>query len=291
MKLKNAIAILVLLLMLVLCAGFVCASQQDSNMTADKDVVQLEDDGTAITETNDTTSSEEQTDVNVTSASPAVKTEKIQPQVLCGQAFVHKKSNYMKVKLFDINKKNKYKFYKNVNLTVKVKIGKNTNIFKVKTDKNGEAKVFNVKNLKIGTYKVSITTNDSRYQIKEKDKITVYGGAKKTLTVKMKKNKYATEGRKKLKNGDTVWAFYEPRDAQYDKGVYVESFPTKNPLDGISHNLIIAAKFVFKNKKTGKLVTKTAKLTPDSLHGWELIKVSPVKGYEPVKVKVWYLTR
>ena len=45
---------------------------------------------------------------------------------------------------------------------------------------------------------------------------------------------------------------------------------------------IINAKFFFKNKKTGKVITKTSK------NGGYAIKVNLVNGYLPYKVTVWY---
>jgi hypothetical protein len=170
-------------------------------------------------------------------------------------------------------------------------VGKKTKTYHVKTNNKGEAKILNVKNLKVGTYKVTVTTPDERFKIKEKGHILIYGKAKKKTTIKMKKNKYGIEATKKLNKRDILWTFYEPRDAQFKKGVYAKTYDVKNPLDGFPHSMIYKTKFYFKNKKTGKIISKTAKLKADKFYGWKDIKVKPIKGYKPIETKVWYLTR
>jgi len=297
MKLRNLIAIASMVLILLLCVTSVSASQQDSNLTVDDGASELEvNDVIEVNPNTDKLISDDsvksiKTD-NTSNIAKNAKTEKIAPNVLFGQGFIYKQNKYVKVKVYDIDQDtNKYIFYKNVNLTVKLKIGKKTYTYKVKTNYKGEAKVFNVKNLKVGTYKVTITTPDSKYRINEKDTIVIYGKTKNTITLTMKKTNYGIENRKKLNIGDTIYVFYEPRDAQYPKGVYAESYLTKDPLDGLSHTMVTKAKFFFKNKKTGKIVTKTAKLTEDKFHGWKPISVKPIDGYVPIKAKIWYLTR
>ncbi len=302
MKLRNMILAFSIVLILLLCVTSVSASQQDGNLTVDDGTAELEidDEHSSAIEVNSSTDklisdnsvqSIKKTD-NTSNIAKNAKTGKIAPNVLCGQGFIYKQNKYVKVKVYDTDPDTyKTTFYKNVNLTVKLKIGKKTYTYKVKTNYKGEAKVFNVKNLKVGTYKVTITTPDSKYRINEKDTIVIYGKTKNTVTLPMKKTNYGIENRKKLKIGDTIYVFYEPRDAQYQKGVYAESYLTKDPLDGLSHTMVTKAKFFFKNKKTGKIVTKTAKLTEDKFHGWKPISVKPIDGYVPIKAKVWYLTR
>ena len=298
MKMKSLIGIVPIMILALLCLGCVCATEDCNNLSSDDNTPQLEDNHalddlngnssgeTGFTDGNATTS----TDQNTTQQS-APKSEKINPTVFCSQEFIHKKSKTFKVKVYSYNDDSKLVYHKNLKLTVKVKIGKKTKTYHVKTNYKGEAKILNVKNLKVGTYKVTVTTPDKRFKIKETGHIFIYGKAKKKTTIKMKKNKYGIEATKKLNKRDVLWTFYEPRDAQFKKGVYAKTYDVKNPLDGHSHSMIYKAKFYFKNKKTGKIISKTAKLKSDKFYGWKDIKVKPIKGYKPIEIKVWYLTR
>ena len=298
MKMKSLIGIVPIMILALLCLGCVCATEDCNNLSSDDNTPQLEDNHalddlngnssgeTGFTDGNATTS----TDQNTTQQS-APKSEKINPTVFCSQEFIHKKSKTFKVKVYSYNDDSKLVYHKNLKLTVKVKIGKKTKTYHVKTNYKGEAKILNVKNLKVGTYKVTVTTPDKRFKIKETGHIFIYGKAKKKTTIKMKKNKYGIEATKKLNKRDVLWTFYEPRDAQFKKGVYAKTYDVKNPLDGHSHSMIYKAKFYFKNKKTGKIISKTAKLKADKFYGWKDMKVKPIKGYKPIEIKVWYLTR
>ena len=298
MKMKSLIGIVPIMILALLCIGGVCATEDGDNMSSTDNTPQLEandapDDlngnssgETGFTDANATTSTEQST-----TQQNSVKSEKIRPNVFCEQGFIHKKSKTFKVKVFSYNDDSKLVYHKNLKLTVKVKIGKKTKTYHVKTNYKGEAKILNVKNLKVGTYKVTVTTPDERFKIKEKGHILIYGKAKKKTTIKMKKNKYGIEATKKLNKRDILWTFYEPRDAQFKKGVYAKTYDVKDPLDAIPHSMIYKAKFYFKNKKTGKIISKTAKLKADKFYGWKDIKVKPIKGYKPIKTKVWYLTR
>ena len=298
MKMKSLIGIVPIMILALLCIGCVCATEDGDNMSSTDDTPQLEandapDDlngnssgETGFTDANATTSTEQST-----TQQNSVKSEKIRPNVFCEQGFIHKKSKTFKVKVFSYNDDSKLVYHKNLKLTVKVKIGKKTKTYHVKTNYKGEAKILNVKNLKVGAYKVTVTTSDKRFKIKETGHIFIYGKAKKKTTIKMKKNKYGIEATKKLNKRDILWTFYEPRDAQFKKGVYAKTYDVKDPLDAIPHSMIYKAKFYFKNKKTGKIISKTAKLKADKFYGWKDIKVKPIKGYKPIETKVWYLTR
>ena len=295
---KILIGIVPMMILALLCIGCVCATEDGDNMSSTDDTPQLEandapDDlngnssgETGFTDANATTSTEQST-----TQQNSVKSEKIRPNVFCEQGFIHKKSKTFKVKVFSYNDDSKLVYHKNLKLTVKVKIGKKTKTYHVKTNYKGESKILNVKNLKVGAYKVTVTTSDKRFKIKETGHIFIYGKAKKKTTIKMKKNKYGIEATKKLNKRDILWTFYEPRDAQFKKGVYAKTYDVKDPLDAIPHSMIYKAKFYFKNKKTGKIISKTAKLKTDKFYGWKDINVKPIKGYKPIKTKVWYLTR
>ena len=84
--------------------------------------------------------------------------------------------------------------------------------------------------------------------------------------------------RKKVE-GEWMHADYETRnDAQFPRGAFIwGDISTENP-----GYIALKAKFFFKNKKTGKIITKTAKYP--NLH------VKLVKGYTPIKAKVVYGT-
>ncbi len=291
MKVKNVIAILSLAFMLLLCLS--CVSASDDIDDADAQLEASDSDDCVIGESagDEVLGDESAKSSETASGAEFADNGNIDPIVLCGQGFVQKKSQYLKVRVYSFDDNFKKVFHKNVKLTVKVKIGKKTKTYNLKTNSKGQATVLNVKNLKAGTYKVRITTPNSKYKINEKDRFNVYGKAKKKITLKLKKNEYGLENEKKLKIGDTIHIFYEPKNAQYPKGFYAKSYPTKNPLDGNPRTMVIKAKFFFKNKKTGKVISKTSKLTPDKFHGWKYIHVKPIKGYAPVKAKVWYLTR
>ena len=296
MNMKDAIILLSALSLALLCIGCVCAAQQADNLTVDDADEALEVDITGNDlKGNSTGENGNPQDVsnstkNTTTQKQKTQTKQIEPEILCDQGFIHKKSNTYKVKLFTYNGKNKLTYPKNVKLVVKVKIGKKTKVFNVKTNKKGEAKILNVKKLKIGKYRVTIKSNDPKYKVNAKGTIVIYGKAKKKCTIVLKKGKYGIEGRKKLKKGDYIYSFYEPKDMQNPKGVYAQSSNTKG-LDTFPYSKIIKAKFTFKNKKTGKIIKKTSKLTKDKFYGWKTVMVKPIKGYTPVKTEVWYLTR
>lgn len=95
-------------------------------------------------------------------------------------------------------KKNKLDYHKNVNLIVKVKIGKNTKTYKVKTNSKGEAKILNVKNLKVGAYTVTVTSNDTKFNVNEKGVIAIFSKKQKTITLKT--NKYKKNKRRYPRN-------------------------------------------------------------------------------------------
>lgn len=291
MKVKNVIAILSVAFILLLCLSCVSASEDIDD--ADAQLEASDSDACVIGESaGDEVLGDESVKSSETAAgAESADSEKIEPIVLCGQGFVQKKSQKLKVRVYSLDSNYKKVFHKNVKLNVKVKIGKKIKTYNIKTNSKGQATVLNVKNLKTGTYKVRITTPDAKYKINEKDRFNVYGKAKKKITLKLKKNKYGLENEKKLKIGDTIHIFYEPKNAQYPKGFYAKSYPTNNPMDGNPRTMVIKAKFFFKNKKTGKIIAKTSKLTPNKFFGWKYIHKKPIKGYTPVKATVWYLTR
>lgn len=166
----------------------------------------------------------------------------------------------------------KGKLLKNTMVKVKVK-GK---ILKLKTNSKGIVKIKS--NFKVGRDKVVAYNPVSG----EKRKITVVvlkkGMHKVNIRVDDPTNYFPT---KRLKNGDVLDTVYETEYRQYSPGVYVEL--TAGGLEPSKHTKLIKAKFYFKNKKTGKVITKTS-----SKVKYHYIVVKPVKGYSPYKATVWY---
>ncbi|WP_407392183.1 right-handed parallel beta-helix repeat-containing protein [Methanobrevibacter sp.] len=95
--------------------------------------------------------------IKITKAKAVVKAPKVTNK--------YKKSAYFKVTV-----KNKVTKKAAGKAVLNLKIGKKT--YKVKTNKKGIAK-FNTKNLKVGTYKVKITSGDGNYKISAKSTIKI----------------------------------------------------------------------------------------------------------------------
>ncbi|MBQ7928647.1 MAG: hypothetical protein IJ287_07925 [Methanobrevibacter sp.] len=307
MKLKNTIIVLISLTIVLLCMSCVSASHANDTLSLDCDDAAIMQDesiepisenesvndgsnanGTQADKSRDTngntsineTSAVNDTQTNTSPSTPA-KVNKKEVYGLCSNAFIQKSNKYFTVKICKFNEKTlKLDVYKNVKITVKVKIGSNTKTYNVITNSKGVAKVLNVKNLKVGTYKVTVTSNDERYKINEKGLIGIFSKKTKSVTVKM-------NSRKKVKN-DYIEAFYITKNSQYKKGVYTQEYNAKNPQNSPSHTFITKAKFFFKNKKTGKVITKTVKSKVNKIYGWDYPSYKLIKGYTPIKAQVWY---
>lgn len=181
----------------------------------------------------------------------------------------YKKKGTFKITVKDSNKKPLNK----VTLKVKVYTGKKAKTYTVKTKSNGIA-TLSTKNLKLGNHKVEITSGDSKYNINKKS--TIFIGKKKVTTLKLNQQK-------NFKNGDYFRFFKETTNGQYGKGVYVENLRIyKGNLMGANSHHIIKVKYTFKNAKTGKTITKT------SVSEY-MCKVNLIKGYNPIKAKVYYI--
>lgn len=294
MKLKKIILILFVLCIL-LCIGSVSATQDNDTLAGDNADVQLTSDSNmkmlseneSSTENDANTPDEDINQPNTLSSSNVAplqkKTTKIDAFALCGNSFIKKTNHYFTVKVCSFNEKTeKIMFHKNVKLTVKVKIGKTIKTYKVTTNSNGEAKILNIKNLKVGAYPVTVNSRDEKFNVKDKGKIYIFNNNQKTITIKMNKSK-------KVKGG-SLEAFYSTRDAQESKGVHVQSYSSEGH-DGDPHLFITKAKFFFKNKKTGKIITKTSKTKISKLYGWDYPYSKLINGYTPIKAKIWYVTR
>lgn len=173
------------------------------------------------------------------------------------------------------SKKFKFKFVDSkgkslVKKTVRFKIkGKN---YKIRTDSKGYVRL----KLNLGWGKHRITA----YNPKSKE-------VRRFSVVILKKGLHKVNIRiddptddfphKRLKNGDHLYSVYSTRDMQYKKGVYVQM-----GYDYL-HTKLVKAKFFFKNKVTGKVITRTS-----SDAKYSAIRVNMINGYSPYKATVWY---
>ena len=160
---------------------------------------------------------------------------------------------------------------KNVKFTIDGKT------YKVKTDANGFAKI--KKSFKVGKHKI-VAYNPSS---KEKRNLYAVILSKGTHKISLRiDNPTVYFPTKKLSNGDRISTAYQSKlNRQYPPGVYVESY--YKGLDGAKHTKLVKAKFFFKNKKTGKVITKTSTKV-----SYGSISIKPIKGYTPYKATVWY---
>lgn len=204
----------------------------------------------------------------------ATNTVRVKSTIPTGELckYSHQKGKKLSVKF--LNTKGK----KLTDTFVKLKV--QNKIYRLKTDSRGTVRVkFN--SLGAGCHKITAYNPVS----KEKRKISV---------VILKRGVHRVNVRiddptdyfpiKKLSNGDRLSTVYETKNAQYAPGVYVQC--NHKALDDARHTKLIKAKFFFKNKKTGKTITKTS-----SRVSHDVISLKPLKGYSPYKVRVWYRDR
>lgn len=192
---------------------------------------------------------------------PKIKTKVEADQV----AVVYKKNNKFRIEVedrYDDDIK-----YDNVKLNVKI----GTKTFTAKTNSYGVAKI-NTKTLKLGTYKVTITSADDNYDISKTSKIFV--GKKYSATLK------PTSKKAVLKNKDVVsLKIVNDFDEKDAKIVHKKAKSTK----------ILNAKFYFKDKYTGQKLVKKDNADFDDGR-WEMPDVDYSNRYSLVKVKVYYIS-
>lgn len=176
-----------------------------------------------------------------------------------------------KFKVKFLTSKGKVLANKNVKFTIDGKT------YKVKTDAKGFAKI--KKSFKVGKHKI-VAYNPSS---KEKRNLYAVILSKGTHKISLRiDNPTVYFPTKKLSNGDKISTVYESKlNRQYAPGVYVESY--YKGLDEAKHTKLVKAKFFFKNKKTGKVITKTSTKV-----SYGCISIKPIKGYTPYKATVWY---
>ena len=100
-------------------------------------------------------------------------------------------------------------------------------------------------------------------------------------TFKVKSNYY--DKGKTLSHDDYLEVYYNTQMGQYGKGLTV-SLSGYYPVFGPFYNKITKVKAYYKNKKTGKIVTKTKKMGYYGTYAHFGVK----KGYKLYKVKVWH---
>lgn len=275
LKLRNMVLIGAVLLMIFM-VGAVCATDNvNSNYT-----VENGNDGVnnnSIEDVSGSSSVNNQSDVSSQPSNVSnVDTKKVTPiktkVKYSGDVSKYKKSKYFKIKIID--KKTK-KPVKNLKFKFKVKLSKGKyKTYTLKTNKNGIAK-YNLKKLKPGVHLVYLLSSKNHVLDDGNDKTPDWSigiwKTKKTTHLKMNKPKKV--------NGEYMRAFYEThKNRQEPQGVHVRGdIGSDNP--GF---VLLKTKFFFKNKKTGKIISKTAK--------YPFMSVKLIKGYKPVEVKVWYGT-
>ena len=90
----------------------------------------------------------------------------------------------------------------------------------------------------------------------------------------------------KLKNGDAIAGYVEyKKNSQFGRQTGVNAWYVGEGNEDIDPHFtkLVKAKFYFKNKKTGKIITKTIK-SKGSAH----ISTKLINGYTPYKATVWY---
>lgn len=254
--------IFIVVLMAFFAIGIVSAEELNSsyNLTVDdnQNILKIDNQSNDLVKNNQSSiSSEPSKEVKIKTK---VKTSNI-------HSHPYKKSKYYKIKITDKKTKKPIKYLKIKVKAVDALSNKKIKTYSLKTNKKGIVK-FNLKNLKIGSIWFDISSNDQRYDVKGYGDVLI-GKLKKPVTIKMNKQI-------KLKNGDTLSTFYlKKSDGMFKKGVNVAG----DDADNKYVMCIYKAKFFFKNNKNGKIISKI------SYNG----NVNLIKGYTPIKTKVWYL--
>nr|WP_295000710.1 hypothetical protein [uncultured Methanobrevibacter sp.] len=217
-------------------------------------------------ESGDTILTDKDAELVVKNVSPK-KTTPIKSKVrFSNDVSKYKQNKYFKIKI--TNKKTK-KPIKNLKFKFKIQLSKKKyRTYTLKTNSKGIAK-YSLKNLKPGVHRVTISSKTHEFD-DQLDFIDIWK-VKKTVTLKMNS--------KKKVEGEWMFAEYETRNgAQFPRGAFIWG----DISDESPGYIALKAKFFFKNKKTGKIITKTAKYP--NLH------VKLVKGYTPIKTEVVYGT-
>ena len=123
-----------------------------------------------------------------------------------------------------------------------------------------------------------IKKSSTKFKMKVKTKVK---SKIKLSTFRISSNYY--EHGKRLSNGDYIDVYYNTQQGQYGKGLSVMaegSYPWIGPF----YNKLTKVKAFYKNKMTGRVITKTKKMGYYGTYAHFGIK----KGYRVYKVKVWH---
>ena len=82
--------------------------------------------------------------------------------------------------------------------------------------------------------------------------------------------------------------FYQPKDAQYVKGVYAAIFyhDNKRGDDFRPHTYVLRKMTVYYKNKKGKVITRTARAS--NISGLMLLSTKKINGYTPYKSTITY---
>lgn len=243
------------------------------------EIKSIESEDTVVKASNENTNTQ-----TTTTTSDTTKTVKKTTVSTPNTKFIFKRNSKLKITIKD---KQTNKTIKNLKIAFKIKNGKKYKTYTLKTNSKGVA-TFSTKKLSLGFHKFTITSKNSNYKVNKKD--SVFIGNLYYTTLKM-------GGAKKLKNGDEIRTFMQKKNQQSSKGVYTDIWYTggNNPDKATpepKYSQIYSAKFFFKNKKTGKIVTVTTYGKYFEYKG-ELYRDIPstdlMTGYTPIKTKIGYL--
>lgn len=184
----------------------------------------------------------------------------------CDKLVKYSKEKSKKFKFKFVDSKGKKLAKKRVTFKIKGKT------YKTRTNSAGYVKL----RLNLGVGKHRITAYNPKS--KETRKFTVIILKKGLHKVKIRIDDPTDEfPHKRLKNGDDLYSIYVTKDTQYNNGVYVEL-----GYDYL-HTKLVKAKFFFKNRVTGKVITRTSSDVKDGE-----IKVNMINGYSPYMAEVFY---
>lgn len=159
---------------------------------------------------------------------------------------------------------------KNIKLNLKVYNGTEYKKYTIKTNKKGIAK-FNTKKLNKGTYKVTISSNNSKYAISKTSKIIV--GTEYSTILKLKTKRV-------LKTKDVIRLKKERESDETEISIVFKKKP--------KHTIISKAKFYLKDKCNGKTLIQYDYCEFEN-GKWDTLDEDFSSKYQFIKVKVWYL--
>lgn len=201
------------------------------------------------------------------------------------KTFKYKSNSHFKISLKDYNTHNPLK---NKKVKIKISLGKIAKSKYYKTNAQGVISL-NTKNLKIGVYKISISIKGSKdtYAASKNSKIIITNKLPYAITVPLEDisvSIYIPEY--KLKTGQKLVAFYNTElYGQYPNGIYIGTLLHPGQGD-YSNTKLLKAQIYFESQSTGKMISKIYTKTNRYHDNMKPIKL--IKGYTPIKVKVWY---